>query len=104
MFVLELPSVVGRPNAQCVQLDDVADELEPVIDASEREADAIDEVIFYLTEKDRSEVLYRIANSRKRLSHLIRCLKPKRCVVYPARRWCGVLISTICAAARCYTT
>lgn len=76
-----------------MQLDDVADELEPVIDASEREADAIDEVIFYLTEKDRSEVLYRIANSRKRLSHLIRCLKPKRCVVDRAR---GLLIRTNC--------
>ena len=59
-----------------MSLDDVADELEPLSEAVESEVDAIDEVIFYLSNvNDQADVLRRIANVRKRLGKMIRALK-----------------------------
>eukprot|EP01134_Creolimax_fragrantissima_P004921 CFRG4921T1 len=59
-------------------IDNIADELEPIARAAEIEVDAIDEMIFYLGQRDAADILRRITHIRRRTSRLIRTLKPKR--------------------------
>eukprot|EP00124_Ichthyophonus_hoferi_P004075 Ihof_evm4s407 gene=Ihof_evmTU4s407 len=76
------PLTVLRPDwVLYLMLDEVVDEMEPIVSSCETEIGTIDEFIFYLGEKDQSDVLRRIAVARKKLAGLTRKLKPKRDIV-----------------------
>eukprot|EP00122_Pirum_gemmata_P012847 Pgem_evm1s11959 len=73
------PNMPLRPDwVLYLFLDNVADVYEPVVDSAEAEIDAIDEVIFYLSDSDQSDVLRRLGVARKRMSLLTNKLKFKR--------------------------
>ncbi|XP_063899919.1 uncharacterized protein LOC135119425 [Zophobas morio] len=59
-------------------LDIIADSYEPAANMAESETNAIDELIFYLSESDQHDVLRRFGISRKKMSLLTNKLKSKR--------------------------
>lgn len=58
-------------------LDDTVDEFLPQLNALEAEVDTIDELVLFLSHTDQSDMLRRIGRARKRVTHLLRLLKPK---------------------------
>lgn len=58
-------------------IDDIVDEFMPSIRTLELEADSIDDLVLILSQSDRHEMLRRIGAARKRVTHLLRLLKPK---------------------------
>lgn len=58
-------------------LDDTVDEFVPFLLSLEEEVDAIDEIILFLEHCEQSDMLRRIGNSRKRVTSLLRLLRPK---------------------------
>jgi magnesium transporter len=58
-------------------LDDAVDEFQPQMQTLQHEVDTIDELVLFLTHTEQHDMLRRIGRARKRLTHLLRLLKPK---------------------------
>lgn len=58
-------------------LDDIVDEFMPSMKTLELESDSIDDLVLILSQSDRHEMLRRIGAARRRVTHLLRLLKPK---------------------------
>lgn len=57
--------------------DDTVDEFLPQMHILQLEVDIIDELVLFLTHNEQSDMLVRIGRARKRVTHLLRLLKPK---------------------------
>lgn len=58
-------------------LDDAVDEFSPQMGVLQAEVDTIDELVLFLSHTEQSDMLRRIGRARKRVTHLLRLLKPK---------------------------
>lgn len=60
-------------------LDDTVDEFAPAMNSLQEEVDRIDEVVLFLSggQHNQTDMLRRIGTARKRVTHLMRLLKPK---------------------------
>lgn len=58
-------------------LDDTVDEFLPQLNTLESEVDTIDELVLFLSHTDQTDMLRRIGRARKRVTNLLRLLKPK---------------------------
>lgn len=88
-FLPHIPSVINRLErdrrfseltADWIMyaiLDDIVDEFMSGIKTLELEADSIEDLVLVLSQSDRHEMLRRIGAARKRVTHLLRLLKPK---------------------------
>lgn len=61
--------------------DDVVDEFIPYLDEIEAEVDSIEDLVIFLSGTDHKEMLKRIGYSKKRITSLIRLIKPKKDIV-----------------------
>lgn len=69
-------------------IDDVVDEFMPGLRKIEFEVDSIDDLVLVLSQSDQAEMLRRIGKARKRVTHLMRLLKPKTDVVKALSKRC----------------
>jgi len=69
-------------------LDDVVDEFMPGLRTVEFEVDSIDDLVLVLSQSDQAEMLRRIGRARKRVTHLMRLLKPKTDVLKSLAKRC----------------
>lgn len=58
-------------------LDDAVDEFSPQMSLLQTEVDSIDDLVLFLSHNEQSDMLRRIGRARKRVTHLLRLLKPK---------------------------
>jgi len=75
-------------------VDDITDKFVPVINTIEVEVDAIDDLVLLLSERDQSDMLRRIANTRKRVMNLQRLLVTKAEVVKTLIKRIGEWVGT----------
>lgn len=73
-------------------LDDTVDEFVPFLLSLEQEVDAIDEIILFLEHCEQSDMLRRIGNSRKRVTSLLRLLRPKIEILKSLTKRCSDLL------------
>lgn len=69
-------------------LDDAVDEFSPQMSALQLEVDTIDDLVLFLTHTEQSDMLRRIGRARKRVTHLLRLLKPKTDILKTLTRRC----------------
>lgn len=69
-------------------IDDIVDEFMPNLRKIEFEVDSIDDLVLVLSQSDQAEMLRRIGRARKRVTHLMRLLKPKTDVLKSLAKRC----------------
>lgn len=69
-------------------IDDIVDEFMPQMRKIEFEVDSIDDLVLVLSQSDQAEMLRRIGRARKRVTHLMRLLKPKTDVLKSLAKRC----------------
>ena len=65
----------------CRLLDDITDKFVPLIQSVELEVDSIDDLVLVLSGTERSDMLRRVSNARKRVMNLQRLLSAKADVI-----------------------
>lgn len=69
-------------------IDDIVDEFMPNLRKIEFEVDSIDDLVLVLSQSDQAELLRRIGRARKRVTHLMRLLKPKTDILKALAKRC----------------
>lgn len=69
-------------------IDDIVDEFMPNLRTIELEVDSIDDLVLVLSQSDQAELLRRIGRARKRVTHLMRLLKPKTDILKALAKRC----------------